>query len=174
MQLARAAAARALEALEHPEPTQPRQEPAQQPPGPNLAFTRLARVVNQSVELAEKIAANAFARPTPLTHHAWPQAPNPQTYPGLDGLDLDEGPEHEYCEMDRDNLIEATCRLTATHPNHPERHQAIPEIVEDILTRHPADHASVNFQRVCAVLDILPDRFGLPPHLESQLRPQLE
>ncbi len=173
LQLARAAAARALAAHEQtpttPE-TPPDTQPAPKPADPDLAFARHSRSVRQSVELWEKIVNNAFAR-----------RPSAQTGPETSNFDPDpyldvlyNSPQTEkppYSEADRGTLYEAVANLALIHPDHAEIPETLTEIIADTLTAHPDDHVSANFARVCQAYGIEPDRTRLQPHLESQLRP---
>ncbi len=175
LQLARAAAARALAAHEQTEtheaaPEAAPQQPTPKPADPDLAFARHSRSVRQSVELWEKITNNIFARrPHP---QAAQESSNFDPDPYLD--DFDNHPPTEkpvYCEADRGNLYEAVANLALIHPDHAEIPENLPEIIKETLTAHPNDHVSANFARVCKTYNIAPDRSRLQPHLESQLRP---
>ncbi len=170
LQLARAAAARALAAHEQtPAPDTPSGAPlAPRQADPDLAFARHASSVRQSVELWEKITSNAFAR----RPHSWPGSSDfdPDLDPD-DPLYAPQDPKPAYCEMDRSNLSEAVGTLAQTHPNHAEIRQTLDATIEETLTAHPDDHVSANFARVCQAFGIAPDRACLLPHLESQLRP---
>ena len=164
LQLARAAAARALAA--HESPTAPESPPAPKQPDPDLAFARHSRSVRQSVELWEKITSNTFVR---RPHQSWTGSSNFDPDPDLDGPYDDQKPA--YCVADPGNLYEAVGNLALIDPNHAAIPENLPDIIEETLTAHPDDHLSANFARVCQFYGIEPDRFRLQPHLESQLRP---
>ncbi len=167
LQLARAAAARALAAHEQTEPSEA--TPTPKPADPDLAFARHSRSVRQSVELWEKITSNTFARRTQTQTQTSNFDPDPDLYDDLCNHPQTQKPA--YCELDRGNLHEAVGTLAAAHPNNAEICETLDEIIEETLTAHPDDHLSANFARICQAYDIEPDRFRLQPHLESQLRP---
>ncbi len=164
LQLARAAAARALAAASQP----PTPEPAAKPADPDLAYARHASSVRQSVELWEKITANAFAR----RHQPRPEQAEPDPDLDLDDLlDEPELPEPAFSETERTILFEAVANLALLHPSHAEIPETLNQTIEQTLAAHPEDHVSANFARICQTFGLPPDRARLQPHLESQLRP---
>ena len=161
MQLTRATAQRALQAAEedppHPTPANTADcapNPTQKPRDPNLAFTRISRIVLQAVTLEAQIAAGAFNRATA------PRAQAAQAEAELLGI---------CAYVNRSTVIQGLERLAETHPDRASLHDAIEDAVDESLADHPEDRLPAHFARACAALGLTPSTQGFPEDLVEAL-----